>query len=415
MKNHNKALYSLLITGFSLLALQTAQAQDQTVTVVAPACLTNKLTVATQTLATDNELSLITVNQQGLKQLIAAKHNHKQVCGGFFNVSDEWQRYQRLSTLASNSDLAKHFLTTYNPNKNPITKSAINGPAKYEIKYQKQVSQLLGTLNADNIWKNLTYFSSYSDRYAGSDNGVKAANWLKEYVEKLAQDNSRNDIHAYFIATGNRYKQPSLVVKLGTSNEPGVVLGAHMDTLNSNFSNKPGADDDGSGSMTLLQTAQTVIDSGMKFNKPLYFIWYSAEEMGLVGSQYVVNKFKQDKIPVAAVLQLDMTGYAYKNDPTIWLITDNVNRPLTAFLNKLIKTYVKQPVAYTTCGYACSDHASWSRNGYASSFPFEAKFGQDDPYIHTSNDKIDYLSLNHMADYAKLGIAFAVELAEPVQ
>jgi leucyl aminopeptidase len=136
--------------------------------------------------------------------------------------------------------------------------------------------------------------------------------------------------------------------------------------------------------------------------------------MGLVGSSYVVKDFVSKKIPVDAVLQFDMTGYAYKNDPTMWLVTDHVNKDLTGFLETLIKTYVKQPVGMTRCGYACSDHASWDSAGFKSSFPFEAAFNQDDPYIHTSQDTMSVLSLNHMTDYAKLGIAFAVELAEPV-
>jgi leucyl aminopeptidase len=186
-----------------------------------------------------------------------------------------------------------------------------------------------------------------------------------------------------------------------------------MDTLSSSWELKPGADDDGSGTVTVMQVARNLLNSGMQFKKPIYIIWYSAEEEGLVGSSYVVKDFKKNNIPVDAVVQFDMTGYAYKNDPTIWLINDYVNADLTSYLEKLINTYVKVPVNYTKCGYACSDHASWNQGGYTSSFPFESSFGNDDPYIHTSQDKMDVLSLSHMTDYAKLGTAFAVELAEP--
>src|SRR5262249_37754543 len=99
------------------------------------------------------------------------------------------------------------------------------------------------------------------------------------------------------------YVQPSVVAKLGNSDEPGIVVGGHMDTLSSTFELKPGADDDGSGTTTVMGVARTILNSGMKFNKPIYFIWYAAEEAGLVGSGYVVKYFKKNNIPVDAVIQ----------------------------------------------------------------------------------------------------------------
>jgi leucyl aminopeptidase len=204
---------------------------------------------------------------------------------------------------------------------------------------------------------------------------------------------------------------------MGTSFEPGIVIGAHMDTLSANdyrskHSIKPGADDDGSGTVTVLEVARILFASGMHFNKPIYFIWYAAEERGLVGSDYVVADFKKKNIPISAVIQLDMTGYSYQNDPTMWLISDYVDPGLTAFLETLITTYIKQPVKYTRCGYACSDHATWTQNGYPAAMPSEAAFQNFNHDIHTSGDTMDKLSLDHMINYAKLTIAFAVELAE---
>jgi len=173
-------------------------------------------------------------------------------------------------------------------------------------------------------------------------------------------------------------------------------------------------DDDGSGSVTVLEVARTLLQSGMHFKKPIYFIWYAAEEQGEVGSQIVVEEFKNKNIPVSAVLQLDMTGYAYENDPTLWLMTDYVDDDLTNYLKQLISTYVKKPVGESSCGYACSDHASWNQEGIPAVMPFESTFEHMNPAYHSSEDTIDKLTLSHMHDFAKLGVAFAVELAEPV-
>lgn len=382
---------------------------------VAPQCLIKNVHTSYETLASTTSLGLLQTDSAGIDAFIEAKQVKTATpCGGFIDVTDDWKAYHPKQLSPGNR--AKSFLNQYDK---PQKKTLTNTSSNFTIQYEKQVNQLLSQINSQQIWSDLTAFSNTSktefpDRYANSDTGVKAAEWLKNKIETMARENNRNDISVYTVATGSRYKQPSVVVKIGNSTEPGIVIGGHMDTLSSSWELKPGADDDGSGSMTVMGVARTLITSGMHFKKPIYIIWYSAEEMGLVGSGYVVKDFKNKNIAVEAALQFDMTGYAYKNDPTMWLVTDYVNPDLTNYLETLIKTYVKQPVSRTRCGYACSDHASWTQGGFKAAFPFESSFGNDDPYIHTSQDTMDVLSLSHMTDYTKLGVAFAVELAEPV-
>lgn len=416
MKSKNASLFTISL--LSLISISAyASPVNQTNIVVAPPCLMKNVNPSMQykTLSSSRSLVLIETNDTGINELAEAKHHRTATpCGGFMDVTSAWQSYQ--SKQLSPTQRAASFLKLYEDSAKPSRRTSNQ---MYSIQYPTQVTQLLNQLNSQAIWTDLTAFSdtnksNFPDRYANSDTGVKAAMWLKEKIETMAKENNRTDISVRTVATGNQYKQPSLVVKIGDSNEPGIVIGGHMDTLSSSRELKPGADDDGSGSMTVMAVARTLISSGMHFKKPIYIIWYSAEEMGLVGSSYVVKDFVSKKIPVDAVLQLDMTGYEYKNDPTIWIITDHVNTGLTSYVETLIKTYVKQPIGHTRCGYACSDHASWDKAGFTASFPVEASFNTDNPTIHTSQDKIELLSLQHMTDFAKLGTAFAVELAEPI-
>jgi len=67
------------------------------------------------------------------------------------------------------------------------------------------------------------------------------------------------------------------------------------------------------------------------------------------------------------------------------------------------------------CGYACSDHASWDRAGYAAAFPFEAPFGEANPYAHTDQDTIAILNIDHGLQFVRLGIGFMVELGGVAQ
>lgn len=399
---------ALLACSLSLLAINTlAVAASNAHLVVAPTCLIKKLPNNVTTLACTKEFVLINVNDEGIDQLIKAKADRKSLCGGFVDVTNA---YDTFSAKTFSGDKAQAFLI--NHTKPHQQKFATNKP-NYTIKHEKEVTELYSKINPTQMWDYLTTLTNFKDRYANSDTGVKAAQWFKTEIETLAKENNRNDVTVTLINTGTRYKQPSVLVKLGASNEPGVVIGAHMDTLSASWEKKPGADDDGSGSVCVLETARTLIASGMQFKKPVYFVWYAAEEEGLVGSGYVVSEFKKKNIPIDAVMHFDLTGYAHNNEPTMWLMDDYVDQDLVTYLEKLIKTYVKQPVKHSRCGYACSDHASWTEAGFAAALPAEAAYEDSNPYMHSASDTMDKLSLSHMTDYLKLATAFAVEMAEP--
>jgi len=402
----------LILFSFGLLSAISftvkAQSVDQHI-LVAPECLLKNTNNSYKPLASAKSLSLIAADNASIEQLVAAKNANKTLCGGFMDVTRAWNKYNAIHPAST--DQAKSFLMQYTSQNQSLSPQKKKKPV-YEIKYQKQVTQLLTQLNPQEMWGLLTTLSSSQDRYANSDNGVNAANWLKTQVETFAKENNRNDVTVYTIATEG-YKQPSVVAKIGNSSGPGIVIGAHMDTLSGSFRKMPGADDDGTGTVTVLEAARTLLSSGMTFKKPIYFVWYAAEEEGLVGSESVVNEFTSNNIPVDAVLHFDLTGFAYKNDPTMWLIDDYVDKNLSLYLGKLIDAYVKQPVKHTRCGYACSDHARWTEGGYAAAIPAESAYEDTNPNIHSSQDTMDKLSLSHMTDYVKLAAAFAIEMAEP--
>jgi bacterial leucyl aminopeptidase len=386
--------------------IPSAYAQPPLYTVIAPACLTKNITDDNNVLASSKKLKLLQVDRKHLDELIDAKHQQTSACGGFLNVTDEWLK--RGNTTSPNAFLRKII-------KPPVI-IPVHKISSYQINSTKQVNQLINQLSPENMWANLTTLTNFHDRFSNSDNGVAAANWLKAQIDTMVKSSGRDDVSMRFVATENGYKQNSLVVKIGNSNIPGVVVSAHMDTLAGLM---PGADDDGSGTVSVLEIARLLLNSNFHFKRPIYLIWYAAEEEGLLGSESTVNDFIQQKIPVVAVLHFDMIGFSYQNDPTLWLVQDNTDPELTEFLAVLTKTYVKQPVKLTSCGYACSDHASWNSKGYKVGFAYEGEMGRgilkDNPYLHTSADTMEKLSLRHMADYAKLGTAFAVEMAYPAE
>lgn len=316
-------------------------------------------------------------------------------CGRFVNVS------HRL--LAVNNQTAAALLRAPQP-----AFAAWASPLK-TIAHRQHVEAAFNQISPDAIWKTLSHLTEYVNRSALQSTGVDTAQWLKTSFETMATEAGRKDTETWFVSTGP-YQQPSLVTVIGKDiNAPAVVIGAHMDTLDGRM---PGAGDDGTGSANVMEIARVLLHERVALKRPIYLIWYAAEERGLVGSQYVVQDFLQKKRPVHAVLQLDMAGYRHNpTDPTMWVYRDYTDKSLNKWVAQLITSYINVPVKYSECGYGCSDHASWTAQGISASFPCETSFADHNPYIHTSADTLSLISIDHMVNFTKLGLAFALELA----
>jgi leucyl aminopeptidase len=136
---------------------------------------------------------------------------------------------------------------------------------------------------------------------------------------------------------------------------------------------------------------------------------YAAEEVGLRGSSDIATLYRQRNINVVSMCQFDMTCYSVAR--TVGLTADFTDADLTRFIGQLISTYTTVSSARSVCGYGCSDHASFNRQGYRAAFPFEAVFGQHNPHIHTIRDTWDKCDRSYMGEFAKLAVAYAVEMA----
>jgi leucyl aminopeptidase len=216
------------------------------------------------------------------------------------------------------------------------------------------------------------------------------------------------------------WKQPSVILTVPGSEKPEeiVVLGGHLDSI-SGWSGgagarAPGADDNASGIAVLTEAIRILGEAGFRPKRTLQFMGYAAEEVGLRGSLDIAKQYRNSGAKVVGVIQFDMTNFAGNGEP-IFLLTDNVDPALTAHLKKLVEAYTGVPAAETSCGYGCSDHASWTRSGYPASAAFESSFDGMNHNIHSDRDTLANSGGNasHSVAFAKLAVAFAVETAKP--
>jgi Zn-dependent M28 family amino/carboxypeptidase len=143
-----------------------------------------------------------------------------------------------------------------------------------------------------------------------------------------------------------------------------VVAGAHLDSVRAG----PGINDNGSGSAVLLEVAERLAQTRPR--NRLRFVWWGAEELGLIGSrQYVGRLTPQARRAHALYLNLDMVGSSnyvlsvYDGDGSL---PDGVEPPPgSAAIERLLVGYLKTrkiPFRETQLG-GSSDHASFAAVG----------------------------------------------------
>jgi hypothetical protein len=75
-----------------------------------------------------------------------------------------------------------------------------------------------------------------------------------------------------------------------------------------------GADDDGSGSVAVLEIAEAMAKSATRPRRSIIFIWHTAEELGLFGSQYFTEHPTVPRDSMVAGINIDMIGRGTARD-----------------------------------------------------------------------------------------------------
>ncbi|KAI1506214.1 leucine aminopeptidase 1 [Biscogniauxia marginata] len=280
-----------------------------------------------------------------------------------------------------------------------------------EMSQTDAVTGLISQLDTSNMEAKLTTFSDIFTRYYQSDTGKDASDWVLAEVQSIIS--ASNAANASVETFSHSFVQQSVIATIPGQSASKVIVGAHLDSVNGNdrTGRSPGADDNGSGTITTIEALKALLSdpkiaAGEGANT-LEFQWYAGEEGGLLGSADIFDQYAADGVDVKAMLQQDMTGY---DAGPMGVINDYVDSALTEYVHKVIDAYTEIGYVDTECGYGCSDHASATAAGYPSSFVIEGNFDDTSPYIHTADDTMATISVEHMLEHAKLVTGFAYEL-----
>lgn len=336
---------------------------------------------------------LTKVSSLQLARIIKNAHNRGK-CGSFQLIENmqELENYQ--ITPQRNAMFPK-----WSSRANPITAD-------------KPLEDALKIVSATQIESHLGKITAIPTRYHRSSTANEIVRVLKEVVGSMAfpQKITVEEI------SHSRTTQKSLRIRLVGSEKPQekVIIGGHLDSIAwMGISPKaPGADDNGSGVASLVELLRVISVEKLQFKRTLEFFFYAAEEVGLVGSAEIAKTYAQNSEDVVSVMQLDMTMYAGSGFGRIGSTSDFTTKPLNDYIKELNKIYTKLTIEDNECGYACSDHASWFKEGFVSTFPFEVTNDNVmNPDIHTPKDTMGNLNFRHGAEIVKLALSYLHHVA----
>ena len=203
-----------------------------------------------------------------------------------------------------------------------------------------------------------------------------------------------------------------------------VVYMAHYDHLGMDDRGRiyNGADDNGSGVVTLLEVAEAFAHLPEKPERSVVFLWVSAEEAGLLGSQFYVQQpfFPLEK--TVACINLDMVGRVYEPRDSIWqnspklvkdtngiyTLTSSFFPPLENITDSLCKVFGLVPdKSLPGHFFHSSDHHHFHSNGVPI---LNLATGYHADY-HKPTDDVERISFEKMQRIARLTFLAGYEMA----
>jgi hypothetical protein len=174
-----------------------------------------------------------------------------------------------------------------------------------------------------------------------------------------------------------------------------------------------GADDDGSGSVTLLELAEAFQKAPVRPKRSLVFVWHVGEEKGLLGSRWYSDHPTVPRDSIVAQLNMDMVGRGDKSDlpvggPTYLQLVGS--RRLSTELGDIVEAVnrtEKMPFTFDyqfdANGhpeniYCRSDHYNYARWGIPVVFFTTGLHGD----YHQVTDEPQYIDYPHMARVGQL-------------
>ena len=297
---------------------------------------------------------------------------------------------------------------------------------------QMDVTDFAASITAKELKENLYVYAS--DYFQGRETGAlgqrRAVDFLQNFYstqvieEAKGTDNYTQPMKLNIKGVEVETENVAAIIKGSKFPEEYIVISSHLDHIgikNGEINN--GADDDGSGTVALLEIAEAfkmAADVGQGPKRSLIFLHVTGEEKGLLGSSYYANNPLYPLAQTMTNLNVDMIGRTdpkrEDKDPNyIYLIgADRLSQDLHDISEATNTKYTQFKLDYTfneekdpNRFYYRSDHYNFAKNNIPVIFYFS---GTHEDY-HKPGDTPDKIMYDLLAKRTQLIFYTAWELA----
>lgn len=295
-----------------------------------------------------------------------------------------------------------------------------------------EIDKYANSITVNELKTHLYQYASkeFQGREAGSEGQRKAAEFIQDYYKKqgilspISDSTYFQSIPGSYFDNGIKGSENVLAYIKGSEKpEEVIVISAHLDHEGIKEGQIYfGADDDGSGTVAVMEIAQAfkiASDDGIKPKRSILFLHVTAEEMGLEGSRYYTENPLFQLENTVCNLNIDMIGRVDKthedNKDYVYLIgSDRLSTELHYISEKVNSSFTNIDLDYKFNDvndrnrfYYRSDHYNFAKNNIPVIFYFN---GVHDDY-HQPSDTPDKIEYELLQTRAKLIFATAWQIA----
>jgi hypothetical protein len=299
-----------------------------------------------------------------------------------------------------------------------------------------RIEKLVASISQPRLQQLLTTLVGFGSRNtyssAAPSRGIRAASqWIHDEMQRSSRRLQVGfDVHQ--LAAGSVDKRILEAVELRNviALLPGrsprrIYVTAHYDSYSRGAGpdeEAPGANDNGSGTVLVMELARAFAESGMQFDATLAFMTTAGEEQGLVGARVHVTRARESGTSIQAVFNNDIVGgvtaadgsadgasiRVYSSGPV-----DSPSRALADFVRRAAARYVPwhrvRLLAREDRFGRSGDHLAFSPAGIAAVGFRESRENFDRQ--HNPKDTLDGVSFPYLLQNARVNAAAVASLA----
>ena len=240
-------------------------------------------------------------------------------------------------------------------------------------------------------------------RHKNQPGNDKAADYIQQKLEYYGLEVFNQSFgsigrNVYGVQTGTDYPNQK------------YIICAHYDDMPSGTL-APGADDNGSGTAAVLETARVLSQQSFPFTI-IYALW-DEEEIGLFGSGYYAANAASQGDSILGVINQDMIAWDENDDGNADVHTKSVGES-HALKDKMLEVNLTYGIGLDLDvidpGEPYSDHQSFWNNGFTAILLIEDD-NDFNNYYHTTNDLFIHYNQPYYEKMAKLSAATLATIA----